>query len=475
MTFFEINTRLRIEGDKKLLRETKVENGLVRGLPSADPRITVYKGIPFAAPPVGKNRWRAPQPCEDWEGTYLAYEFGPISMQDQPAVGEDVYCKEWHVDPDIPMDEDCLYLNVWTPAKSKDEKLPVLVWFFGGGFQWGYTSEMEFDGERLARRGIIVVSVNYRLAVMGFLAHPEITKENPDAPSNFGLLDQQAGLHWVYRNIAAFGGDPERITIAGQSAGGGSTLQQLTCKANKDIVKGAVILSGMISMEGMPGDIFNPASLSEAEKKGEDFFKFIGVNSLEEAREIDAFKIRDLYGEFSPLTFEPNMPPLMDKKMFPISDGINYIGDPLKNLVNGDIPDVPIMAGYTSDEFTFDGINIVEKSVKKTLTEAIKKDKEAGRTRKFYGYCFDPDIPGEDNPGTFHSVDLWFWFESIQKCWRPFKGRHFDLAREMCNYLANFVKTGDPNGLDADGTPMPEWESFDLDKQNVIRLACDNK
>ena len=458
-----------------MIREAVTENGRVRGLPSADPRVTVFKGIPFAAPPVGKNRWRAPQPCEDWEGTYLAYEFAPISMQDQPAVGTDVYCKEWHVDPDIPMDEDCLYLNVWTPANSTDEKLPVLVWFFGGGFQWGYTAEMEFDGERLARRGIIVVSVNYRLAVMGFMAHPEITKENPDAPANFGLLDQQAGLHWVYRNIAAFGGDPERITIAGQSAGGGSTLQQLTCEDNKDIVKGAVIFSGMISMEGLPGDIFNPLTLEEAEKKGEEFFEYLGVKSLEEARAIDAVTLRNRYGEFSPMNMAPGMPPDMSKKMFPIKDGKHYNDDPIKKLIAGECPDVPVISGYTSDEFTFGGVNIVERSVKKTLTKAIEADKEKGYTRKFYGYCFDPDIPGEDNPGTFHSVDLWFWFESLSKCWRPMRGRHFDLARQMANYFADFVKTGDPNGKDDDGSDMPEWKSFDAEEQNVITFKTDNK
>ena len=462
-----------MKGDEKMIREVKVENGIVRGVASADPRVTAFKGVPFAAPPVGKNRWRAPQPCEDWDGVLLAQEFAPISIQDQPGVGDDVYCKEWHVDPDIPMDEDCLYLNIWTPAKSADEKLPVLVWFFGGAFQWGYTAEMEFDGERLARRGIIVVSVNYRLALMGFLCHPEITKENPDAPANFGLLDQQAGLKWVYRNIAAFGGDPEKITIAGQSAGGGSTLQQLTCPDNYDIVKGAVIFSGMIDMEGQEGDIFNPITLEEAEKNGEDFFKFIGVKSLEEARQIDAFKLRDLYAEYSPLTFAPGMPPDMSKKMFPIRDGKHYLGDPLKRLAAGECPDVPVISGFTSDEFTFDGVNIVEKSIKKALSTAIDKDKEDGKTRKFYSYCFDPSIPGEDNPGTFHSVDLWFWFESIQKCWRPFKGPHFDLARQMCNYFANFIKTGDPNGNDADGTPMPEWKSFDPESEadmNILRL-----
>ena len=202
-----------------MLREVTVKNGKLRGLPGTNPRISVFKGVPYAAAPTGRNRWRAPQPCEDWEGVRDCFKYAPISVQDQPGVGTDVYCREWHVDPDIPMDEDCLYLNIWTPANRTDEKLPVLVWYFGGAFQWGYTAEMEFDGEALAKRGIIVVSVNYRLALMGFLCHPEITAEAPDAPANFGLLDQKAGLHWVKDNIAAFGGDPDNITIAGQSAG----------------------------------------------------------------------------------------------------------------------------------------------------------------------------------------------------------------------------------------------------------------
>ncbi len=456
-----------------MIREVVTENGRVRGLPSADPRVTVFKGIPFAAPPVGENRWRAPQPCESWEETLLAYEFAPISVQDQPGIGTDVYCKEWHVDPDIPMDEDCLYLNVWTPANRTDEKLPVLVWFFGGAFQWGYTAEMEFDAERLARRGVIVVSVNYRLALLGFLAHPELTKENPEAPANFGLLDQQAGLHWVYRNIAQFGGDPDKITIAGQSAGGGSTMQQLTCPDNYDIVKGAVIFSGMIRINNDSSDIFNPLTLEQAEKRGEEFFEFLGVKSLEEARQIDAFKLRDLYGQYCSADQKPGMPPDMSKRMFPIIDGIHYLGDPLQRLVDGECPDVPIISGYTGDEFTFDGVNIVEKTVKESVSDAVKQDRENGRSRSFYCYCFDPDIPGEDNPGTFHSVDLWFWFESLGKCWRPLRGRHFDLARQMANYFTNFIKTGNPNGKDNDGSDMPEWKAFIPEERNVITFRTD--
>ena len=157
-----------------MLKVVKTENGAVRGLPGNNTRITVFKGIPFAAPPVGKNRWRAPQPAENWEGVRDCYTFGPISVQDQPGVGTDIYCREWHVDPDIPMDEDCLYLNVWTNAKSDTDKLPVYVWFFGGGFQWGYPPEMEFNGENIAKRGVVVVSVNYRLGAFGFISHPEI-------------------------------------------------------------------------------------------------------------------------------------------------------------------------------------------------------------------------------------------------------------------------------------------------------------
>ena len=159
-----------------MLRQVKTENGWIRGIEAADPRITAFKGIPFAAPPTGRNRWRAPQPCENWAGVRDCSRFAPISMQWIPGLGDDIYCREWHVDPEIPMGEDCLYLNVWTNAKKANEKLPVLVWFFGGGLQCGYPAEMEFDGERIARRGIVVVTVNYRVGALGFLTHPEITK-----------------------------------------------------------------------------------------------------------------------------------------------------------------------------------------------------------------------------------------------------------------------------------------------------------
>ena len=441
-----------------MLRITETENGKVRGIEAADPRITAFKGIPFAAPPVGKNRWRAPQPAQNWEGIRECYRFAPISIQDTPGLGTDIYCKEWHVDPEIEMSEDCLYLNVWTPAKSKEEKLPVVVWFFGGALQWGYPSEMEFDGERVARRGVVVVSVNYRLAALGFMTHPQIIKEQPDFPANFGNLDQQYGLMWVQRNIANFGGGPKNVTIAGQSAGGGSVLSQIAYQGNKGLFERGIIQSGIVKSINGSWGLTKPCSLEEAAKKGEEFFELLGVKTLEEARELDALYIRDKYAQYCGNDFSFAG---MAKRFMTVQDNVFCCGDPYDAIVSGKALSVPIMAGNTSDEFLEDTqkygkISPVEWAVKKMAVDR----KENGVDLPVYYYCFDPDIPGDDNPGTFHSVELWFFFETLAKCWRPFVGRHYDLARQMCNYWSNFVKTGDPNGFDADKTKMPEWKPY---------------
>ncbi|MCH5273287.1 MAG: carboxylesterase family protein [Lachnospiraceae bacterium] len=469
-----------------MLRIVKTENGLVRGLPAADPRITAFKGIPFAAPPVGENRWRAPQPCKNWEGTLDAYQFAPISMQDTPGVGTDIYCREWHVDPEIPMGEDCLYLNVWTNAKSNEDNLPVLIWFFGGGFQWGYTAEMEFDGERIARRGVVVVTVNYRLNLFGFLAHPEITKEQPDAPSNFGLLDQQAGIKWVIRNIKEFGGDPKNITIAGQSAGGGSVMSQLTAPSNKGLFQRAVVMSGIIRSPYGNGPIAAPTSLHDAEQQGKEFLEFAGASTLAEARKLDASYLLQKYNEYA----------ATHMRMFTIQDDKFCVGDPIQLYAENKHIGVPIMAGNTTDEFLSFIPAANEQELKEkaaaifgsraeeflAFPEASKRygehgyapvsgieckikdlflqNRKNGNQEDCYYYRFDGDIPGWDNPGTFHSVELWFFFETLAKCWRPFEGRHYDLSRYMCNYITNFIKTGNPNGPDANGTPMPEWKSY---------------
>ena len=467
-----------------MLRQVKTENGWVRGIEAADPRITAFKGVPFAAPPVGKNRWRAPQPCENWAGIRDCSRFAPISMQWIPGLGDDIYCREWHVDPDIPMSEDCLYLNIWTNAKKADEKMPVLVWFFGGGLQCGYPAEMEFDGERIARRGIVVVTVNYRVGALGFLTHPEITEEAPDAPANFGNLDQQAGLRWVQRNIAAFGGDPAKVTIAGQSAGGGSVMSQLACPDNKGLFRNTVVMSAMIFDPYMRREIGRPELLKDAEKKGEDFFAFLGVQTLKEARGMDAVKLQRSYEKY----MESHVP------FFTVQDDRFCIGDPIALYRAGKCVDTVMMAGNTGSEFlnTIDAADEVglkaeaerlfgdkadtflaipesrqktedlgyaaasgiECTVKGTLSDIAKSG------RKGYVYCFDPDIPGWDDPGTFHSSDLWFWFETLAKCWRPFVGRHYDLARQMCDYFCNFIKTSNPNGKDLNGETLPKWSAW---------------
>ncbi|MCR5829153.1 MAG: carboxylesterase family protein [Lachnospiraceae bacterium] len=434
-----------------MLRTTKVKNGIVRGIEAADARITAYKGIPFAAPPIGKNRWRAPQPAQDWEGERDCSRFAPIPVQDTPGLGTDIYCREWHVDPEIPMDEDCLYLNVWTPAKKADEKLPVLVWIYGGAFQWGYAREMEFDGERIARRGIVVVTVNYRLGVFGFLAHKELSAEQPETPSNFGLLDQKAAIRWVYDNIAAFGGDPEKITVAGQSAGGGSVSNQITDSDNFGIIKGAIIMSGMIWDPFSNGNPLSPGGMEGPEKLGDKFLEFLGVGTIDEARKIPYMTVRDKYAEFA-----------RNGRFWPSINCGPYKSDPYKAICEGKYNNIPLMSGFTYDEFRLplsDGssTSVVEYSVQNAFNQALMKNPKA----PLYFYCFDPDIPGDDNPGTFHSVDLWFWFETLAKDTRPFCGRHYELARQMCDYLCNFVKTGNPNGDGLYGQELPEWQAYD--------------
>lgn len=473
-----------------MLRITKVENGIVQGLPAADPRITSFKGIPFAAPPVGENRWRAPQPAKDWEGILKAYEFAPVSMQVRQELDDNnIYTREWAVEPDIAMDEDCLYLNIWTPAKHAGEKLPVYVWYFGGGLQVGHTAEMEFDGERIARRGIVVVTINYRLNAFGFLCHPEITAEAPEAPANFGHLDQQAATRWVKRNIAAFGGDPNQITIGGQSAGGGSVMSQLVSPQNEGLFQRAIVQSGVFT------ELY-PASrmprfwrrLAEAEQEGVAFFDYLGVSTLAEARQLDAVYLRDKAVEYRGFWGT-------------VEDGVFNVGVPFELFLQNKRWMVPVMFGHTSTEFfsvpnvdTVDELKqmasdmfgeeadtflklcgaqsgSLEEAKKKASVSGIEyairiagqESAVSGSGTPLYYYNFDAEIPGWDNPGTFHSVDLWFFFETLAKCWRPFVGKHYDLARQMCNYWANFIRTGDPNGLDSTGEELPQWEPYTHD------------
>ena len=480
-----------------MIRQVQVENGAVRGLPAADPRITSYKGIPYAAPPVGENRWRAPQPCPDWAGVLEAYAFSPIPMQAPiSADPKNLYDREWHVDREIPMSEDCLTLNIWAPADGRKD-LPVFVWYFGGGLQVGYSAEMEFDGERIARRGIVVVTVNYRVGAFGFLCHPEITREAPDAPANFGFLDQQAATRWVKRNIAAFGGDPDNITIGGQSAGGMSVSAQLTCPENKGLFRRAIIQSGAFAPP-YPFEFGLCSDLRSAEESGRKFFDFLGVQSLREARAIDAVTLRDKALEWDGLYG-------WGKTFGEAVDGVFSRRNSQQWFLDPNRLPVPVLLGHTSSEFfafppardeaslqafaaqypgreeeflSFFSHPATEESIRRegavnsigfAVRAAAERQRRNGVDLPLYYYLFDADIPGWDHPGTFHSVDLWFFFESLAKCWRPFKGVHYDLARQMCDYWCNFIRSGDPNGTDSQGEALPAWPAFDPAKP--VRMA----
>src|SRR5579863_6920032 len=225
------------------LSEAKTDAGMVSGIKNSTGDVTAFKGIPFAAPPVGDLRWKAPQPVQHWDGIKKCDSFGPSPMQLKPFPFI-VYTSEFLI-PENPIGEDCLYLNVWTGAKSKAEKRPVFVWIYGGGFSSGGSACPIYDGEALAKKGIIFVSINYRVGVFGFFAHPELTKESPDkASGNYGLLDQIAALKWVKKNIAAFGGDPDKVTIAGQSAGSMSVNALVASPLTKGLFKRAIAESG---------------------------------------------------------------------------------------------------------------------------------------------------------------------------------------------------------------------------------------
>ena len=445
-----------------MLRIVKTNLGTVEGIPAADPRITAFKSIPFAKPPVGDLRFAPPQPAEPWEGVLQCYKFPPIPVQPSPNRNpppEDVYSREWSVDPDIPLSEDCLYLNIWTPAKTGNEKLPVYFWIFGGGWQVGHTAEMEFDGERIARRGIVVVTVNYRVNLFGFTCHPELTAEYPENPANAGLQDQLAGLKWVYENIDAFGGDKENITIGGQSAGAGSVLFHIGNPDSLKYFKRAVVDSGLIYAPNMP-DMFPKRTVADAEKLGQEFLKFCGCNSLSEARKLTTDQLRQKWDEWGGY-------PKSIASWTPVYDEKYNRGSLIEVVQEGKCTPCPIFTGFTTDEFIFGGMHAVEMGIRKLM----KEEEAHGIKLNNYCYKFDVPIPGWDHPGKFHSVDLWFWFETLAKCWRPFKGVHYDVARQMCDYLCNFIKTGNPNGKDLCGEPLPEWTPYTSEKSNFMEFT----
>jgi para-nitrobenzyl esterase len=302
--------------------QTKTVNGIVEGVKEAS-GVLAFKGIPFGAPPVGVNRWKAPQPVQNWNGVLNTKQFGPRGMQ-APIFGDMGFRSNG-------MSEDCLYLNVWTP--NTKGKLPVLVYFYGGGFVAGDGSEARYDGESMAKRGIVSLTVNYRLGIFGSFAHPELTQEAPYKGSgNYGLLDQAAALLWVKNNIAAFGGDPNRVTIAGESAGSVSVSAQMVSPLSRNLIAGAIGESG--SMLGT----LPPSNLADAEKTGLEFAKSVNAASLADLRNIPAEKLLEASTKFGPFRFSSTI------------DGYFYPKNPMEIFAAGEQAHVPLLVGWNSEE-----------------------------------------------------------------------------------------------------------------------------
>ncbi len=490
-----------LAGDARAADQVKTKNGIVEGTGPQRSGVRMFKGIPFAAPPIGELRWKPPQPVKDWEGVRPATQFGPRCMQ-QPVFGDMNFRSNG-------MSEDCLYLNVWTPAASAGDRLPVLVYFYGGGFRAGDGSEPRYDGESMARRGIVALTVNYRLAEFGFFAHPELTAESPQhASGNQGLLDQAAALQWVKQNIAAFGGDPAQVTIAGESAGSISVSALMASPVAKGLFARAIGESG-----AMFGPTLPAVSLADAERVGSQFATSQDVFSLAALRALTTQQIADAAkrnGGSFPLTI----------------DGYFQTKLPSETFAAGNQSHVPLLAGSNSQEMgarqlmggdpvTPDGF---EQAVRRQFTtgadEVLKayapskpEDVEqaatdlatdrfiaystwkwmdahgrTGGSPVYYYYYSHPrpamtaamgnavanlaggvtTAPNNTNVsrqppprGAVHSAEIEYAMGNLETNkvfeWTP---DDFTVSQKMQGYFANFIKTGNPNG-----SGLPEWQA----------------
>ena len=460
----------------------KVNEGLLQG--TSEDGLTVYRGIPFAAPPVGDLRWHAPQPAAKWEGVQQATKFAPGPIQSWGAASG--------------KSEDCLYLNVWTPTKSVSDRIPVLVWIYGGGFNGGSTSDPTCSGEKLAKKGVVLVSIAYRVGHLGFLAHPELSAENPNHVSgNYGLLDMIAGLQWVQKNIAAFGGDPNKVTIFGESAGGIAVSMLCASPLAKGLFSGAVSESGGSfgppRSTTFPGE--NMKHLADEEGDGQAYAKSAGVSAIAELRKIPADKL--------PTSgFGKGM-------AWPIIDGWVIPDDQYKLYEAGKFNDTPILVGYNSDEgasfsppktpedyiagvktrygkFAEDllkaypvGSNTVPKTARDLARDAAfgwhtwswaRLQSKIGKSRAFY-YYFDhhPDF-SESSPkagyGSPHGQDVAYVFQHLNPSSPEATNTDQAISEAMATYWTNFAKYGDPSG-----EGVPTWPAFSDANPVVMYLS----
>lgn len=459
------------------MREVTVENGRLRGIPCGWPSITAYYGIPYAAPPVDELRWKAPQPVADWDGVRDCARASDKCWQLGVGKGS-MYAREFYPYEEQ-MNEDCLYLNVWTPAEYADEKLPVVFWVHGGGFMTGYGHSAHFDGEHFARQGVILVTINYRLNIFGWMVHPELDAENEHGVSgNYGLLDQIAALNWVKRNISAFGGDPDNVTIAGQSAGA-ACVQALICSPLTEGLFAKAIMQSGGGPSAFP-DLDFPA-LSQAEEQTQ--LEKLGVGSIAEARSLSGEELLNRW---------ENTFPGPGVQRTPVVDGYVLPMGVTQCVRQGHTPAMPTIIGYTAKEglaFARDRAHLeqimCDASGKKAeaylalcptdgeefaayqagmATELLQSAAEAwAQLRQQQGkgdtyiYSLDRELPGDDS-GPFHAADLWYVFRTLMRAWRPWEAEDYMLAYACNTYWANFAKFGTPNG---DRKPqLPKWETF---------------
>lgn len=432
------------------LQKAKTSTGVVSGVRGNNPSYTVFKGIPYAAPPVGDLRFRSPAPHEPWEGELLCNDFGPTPIIDMEThVGN--YAKDFYM-VQMPRSEDCLRLHIWTPADSEQDKLPVMVWYHGGGFSRGYSYEIEFDGEAFCKEGCILVSVSYRLGPLGFLCHPYLNKRSDTNRSgNYGALDQVFALKWVRENIRNFGGNPDNITIFGQSAGGGSVRNLLASRLSRGLFHRAIVQSAGGIGHPMPG-----GSMKEDELFGEKLVNALGWKPEElltkSAEEIYFQLIEAAYREGIPMAFRPTV------------DGY-YLDQASDEAIDkNEIADVPIMCGAVAG----DGQLRYDEYEKDPDFDKIKKILPAIDTaswgyvygeeyhRPVYTYYFDRKLPGDEfGASTYHSCELWYTFGTLQRCWRPFTGYDYELSSLMVKYWTNFARQGEPNG-----EGLPRWNAY---------------
>ena len=434
-----------------------IEGGQIQGVASSVKGVTIYKGIPFAAPPVGDLRWKEPQPVVPWEGVKRADTFGPGAMQAQHDSSNPWTSEFYWEDPEF--SEDCLYLNVWTPAPGKPEKkLPVAMWIHGGAYTGGWGYEPEFDGKVWAEKGVVLVTVNYRLGVFGFLTHPLLAEESPHGVSgNYGILDQIAALKWIHANIAAFGGDPENITILGQSAGAGSVKTLVTSPLTGGLVKKAIIQSGGgVNLRPAGSPVTTQPAVMQMTMLGnawKEAFDWAGYDTLEKMRAAPTEEVFGLAARYAAET--GNRVRLATS---PVVDGYVFAESFDAAATEGRIKDIPYMIGFTKDD--------LGGGAEEGIRRFCELRNAAGKP--VYAYQFAHELPDDeagshDMKGAFHSSELWYMFKSLDRGDRPFTQADWALAEHVVSCWTNFAKTGDPGlGWKAYSAENPDFMVFDL-------------